>query len=225
MKINLKYLLGVCCMSLILLACKKTTSPNFHFEYFGLEEGRYVIYDVVEITHDAELDQHDTLRYQLKTKWSIEYEDNEGRPGREYHVFQRATSTDPWVLTDVWYGLYDGIRAELVEENVRRVKLVFSPSISKEWDANAYNMEDVLDCYYRDIHGDTLLNGVSFDSTVVVEQASYGNLIDSLRMYEMYAKHIGLIYKHVKDNVYEIGETEVSSGKELYMTYVSSGIE
>lgn len=225
MKINLRYLLGVCCLSLGLLACKKTDPPKFHYEYFGYEEGRYVIYDVMEITHDADLDQHDTLRYQLKTKWSIEYIDNEGRAGREFHVFQRASANDPWVLTDVWYGLYDGIRAELVEENVRRVKLVFAPSISKEWDANAYNMEDELDCYYRDIHGDTILNGVSLDSTLVVEQASYANLIDSVRMYEMYAKHIGLVYKHFKDNVYEIGNPEVSTGKELYMKYVSSGIE
>ena len=63
-----------------LLSCKKTTAPNFHYEYFGYEQGRYVIYDVLDITHSTEaIIEHDTLRYQLKTVWGDPYIDNEDR--------------------------------------------------------------------------------------------------------------------------------------------------
>ncbi len=226
MKIKPVYLLTLLATFVALQACKKDEgAPDFHFGYFGMEEGRYVIYDVMEITHDQQVTQHDTLRYQLKTYWGDIYIDNEGREGREFHVFRRDSSTGVWALTDVWYGVYDGIRGELVEENKRRVKLVFAPTLSKEWDANAYNMDDLLDCYYRDIHQDTIINNVKLDSTLVVEQGTSYNLIDSLRMYEMYANHVGLVYKHFKDNTYQIGNPLVYKGKELYMTYVTHGYE
>lgn len=206
-------------------ACKESSPPQFHFDYFGLQPGRFVIYDVVEITHDAAINQHDTSMYQLKTYWGATYVDNEGRSGREFIRFTRATPSDPWSVSDVWYGLIDGIRAELVEENQRKVKLVFAPSYSKEWDANAYSIQDEMECYYRDIHGDTTINNVYLDSTLVVVQEGYNNLIDSVKRFEMYAKNIGLVYKYWKDNHYQFGSSEVVNGKELYYTFVTAGFE
>ena len=207
------------------LSCKKTTAPDFHYGYFGYEQGRYVIYDVLDITHSTEaIIEHDTLRYQLKTYWGDIYIDNEGREGKEFIRYFRNSSADAWALTDVYYGLYDGIRAELVEENQRRVKLVFAPTLSKEWDANAYNLDEVLDCYYDEIHQSYDVNGCSFDSTLIVEQADEGNGIDTIRKYEVYAKDVGLIYKHSKVNDYQF-QTTPQDGKEYYLTYVSHGFE
>ena len=210
---------------ILFIGCKQEDAPNFHFEYFGLAEGRFVVYDVVEINHDSGLLIHDTLRYQMKTYWGDVYVDNEGREGREYIVYKRDSVNHPWTLTDVWHGVFDGIRGELVEENQRKVKLVFAPTLSKNWDANAYNLDDELDCYYRDIHSDTIINNYKFDSTLVVEQQTYNYLIDSVRMYETYAKHIGLVYKHHVDNHYQFGSTEVVIGKELYVSFITSGWE
>ena len=189
-------ILSVFVAVVVFSACKQDPAPQFHFEYFGLTQGRFVVYDVVEIDHDAALAKHDTSRYQMKTYWGDVYIDNEGREGHEFLIYKRDSVHHPWTLTDVWHGLYDGIRGELVEENQRSVKLVFAPTLSKLWDANAYNLYDELECYYRDIHQDTIINNYKFDSTLVVEQESYANLIDSVRMYETYAKHIGLVYKH-----------------------------
>jgi hypothetical protein len=218
-------------LSLIVLAgvsmvsCKQDPPPNFHFEYFGLEEGRYVVYDVVEVDHDAALGLHETTSYQLKTYWGQEYIDNEGRSGREFIRYKRDSAADSWVLTDLWHGVYDGIRGELIEENQRVVKLVFAPTLSKSWDANAYNLDGELDCFYRDIHQDTIISNHKFDSTLVVEQDEFSSLIDTVRMYEMYAKNVGLIYKHYVDNHYQFSSDEVVNGKEIYYTYVTHGFE
>lgn len=211
---------------LALASCKKQTAPDFHYEYFGLETGRYVIYDVTEIAHDTQLAiEHDTVQYQLKTVWAGEYIDNEGRTASEFRRYKRDTPSDDWVLSDIWTGIYDGIRGELVEENQRVVKLVFAPTFSKEWDANAYNTLGELDCYYSSIHVDNTVGGINFDSTVVVEQADYGSLIDTLRMYEIYAKHVGLIEKFQKDLKYNFGDPEPKFGTEVYYEYVSHGFE
>lgn len=212
-------------------SCKKTETPNFHFEYFGYESGSYVIYDVVEITHDKQVEQHDTLHYQLKTKWGEEFIDNEGRSGKEYLRFTRTNDSEPWVLTDKWHGIIDGIRAELVEENQRLIKLVFSPTLYKEWDLNAYNVNGEASSYYRNIHQDTTINGVLIDSVLTVEyDEGYSSKIDSVNSYEMYAKGIGLIYKHYINNHFQFlvngqVDPEVNIGRELYFSYKSSGKE
>lgn len=224
MKNNWFLLLAIAILA-ILGSCKQDDPPKFHFEYFGMQQGRYIIYDVTSIHHDAAVGVHDTSIYQVKAYWGNDYIDNEGRVGREYRLFRRDSITGPWVITDVWHGVIDGTRAELIEENQRIVKLVFAPTLSKEWDANAYNIFDVQDCYYRDIHQDTVINGQSFDSTLVVEMESVGNLIDSIRIYDMYAKHYGLVYKHMMQNTYNIGAQSPVFGDEFYMKYNSSGFE
>ena len=221
----LKYLPVLIVSILVIIGCKKEPAPLFHKEYFGLTEGRYVVYNVIEIDHDQALNQHDTSYYQLKTKWGDIYIDNEGREAREFLRYTRATSADSWALQDLWTGIIDGIRGELIEENQRTVKLVFAPTLSKEWDANAYNVKGELDCYYRDIHSDTIVNGYAFDSTVVVEQDEFVSLIDTVRKYEQYAKNVGLIYKYYKDNHYQPFVSEVVNGKEVYYEYAGSGIE
>jgi hypothetical protein len=225
MKTSTRYITLIGLFAVILLACKKDPVPNFHREYFGNEQGQFVVYDVMEITHDQALAQHDTVYYQLKTVWGDTVIDNEGRVAREFNRYTRAVVSDPWQFSDLWTGLIDGIRAELMEENQRTVKLVFAPTLSKSWDANAYNMQGELDCYYREIHQDTIINGNSFDSTVTVEQDDFTSLIDTVRKYEVYAKGVGMVYKHFKDNHYQFTSSEVVNGKEVYMTFVSSGYE
>lgn len=208
-----------------LFACKKTSPPDFHREYFGLEPGRFVVYDVLSINHDSQLGLHDTTYYQLKTVWGDTVIDNEGRIAREYLRYLRADANSNWALQDVWTGVIDGIRAELMEENQRTVKLVFAPTISKIWDANAYNMLDEIECTYTNIHQDTLINGISLDSSLIVDQDEYFSLIDTVKKYEVYAKGVGLVGKYFRDNHYQFGSSEVVLGTELFYEIVSTGIE
>lgn len=228
MKNTTTYILSGLILLTAIVACKKNPAPNFHYDYFNLGEGKYVIYDVVEITHDDDLNQHDTLVYQLKTVWGDPYIDNEGRNATEFLRYKRNSPSDPWQYSDVWTGIIDGIRAEIVEENQRVVKLVFAPTLQKTWDANAYNMMEELNCYYREIHQDTIVGGVAFDSTLVVEQANESNAIDTIRKFEVYAKNVGLIYKFSRDLNFQYdmsGAPYLNEGKEIFYTYSSSGIE
>lgn len=213
---------------ILIVGCTPNPTPSFHHNYFGMEQGRYVIYDVIEIVHDDDLNQHDTTIYQLKTYWADTFVDNEGRIAREFKRYVRASSNDPWLFQDLWTGIIDGIRAELIEENQRVVKLVFAPTMSKQWDANAYNTLGSQICSYRDIHGDTLIDNYNFDSTLVVEQEQFNSLIDSVRRFDMYAKKVGLIYKYERDLHYQInGQSQIylNEGTERYYRFVSTGIE
>ena len=181
---------------------------------------------LLRLSTDKNLGIHDTITYQLKTKWGEEYKDNESREGREYLRFKRDSSVDDWEITDKWHGLINGNKAELINENQRQIKLVFSPSLSKQWNANAYNSDENLECYYRDIHGDTTINGIHLKNTLVVETDWTPNPIDDKRYFEVYAKGIGLVYKHYRNNkFFSFNDNEVGIGKEVYYSFHSTGIE
>jgi len=224
-RISLIFTIALAAIVVTFTSCEQEPAPQFHFEYFGLQEGRYVIYDVVEVEHDDAIQIHETTTYQLKTVWGAEYIDNEGRSAREFKRYKRDTPTDPWVYTDLWTGVYDGIRAELTEENQRIIKLVLAPTLLKQWNANTFNTMPETDCYYRDIHDDTIINNVQFDSTLVVEIDEFISLIDTVHNYEIYAKDVGLIYKHFVDNHYQFSSSAVILGTEVYYTYVEHGME
>lgn len=209
------------------IGCKKKTETiSMHLNYFGLTSGKYVIYNVKEMEHDETVGQHDTLTYQLKTYIGQEYIDNQGRKAREFHRYKRNTNVDPWILNDVWTILIADYKAELVEENQRTIKLVFSPTSDKKWNPNAFNTYDALEYSYSNIHKPLTFNGVSFDSTLVVEQGSFNSLIDFQTMHEVYATNVGLVskvYKNLKISGFDT--LNVKKGNEIYYNFVEHGFE
>lgn len=212
---------------LLVLSCKKDATPfNFHYDYFPLQHGHYVTYSVDHIIIDDALGQDDTLHYFIKAKIGDTITDNEGRVARRYERYFRTDVSQPWVLQDIWTTIIDNGRAELMEENQRTIKMVFAPTKFKEWNCNAYNTQDALDCYYRDLHVSASINGYSFDSTVTVEQEDFRSLVDYRRKYEQYAKGVGMYYKHYKHlRILNGDSTNVVKGTEIYMRLTGYGIE
>ncbi len=211
------------------VACKKKDKsiPPMHEEYFGLTPGRYIIYDVTEINHDEDATiPHDTSYYQLKTLIGQEYIDNSGRTTREYLRYIRPDVNTNWGLKDTWTTIIENWRAELVEENQRLIKLVFAPTLNKEWNINAFNAQAELNAFYNDVHTKRVLNNITYDSTVQVEQENFFSLIDYRVKHEIYAKHIGLVYKSFKDlKIQNFDTLDVRKGKELLYKCTSFGFE
>jgi hypothetical protein len=213
---------------LLVLSCKKEqVSIDLHYDYFGLNAGRFITYDVREIRHDSgAIIAHDTLNYQLKTVIGDTVIDNEKRIARKFLRYKRANSTQSWVLSDIWTTIIVDRRAELVEENQRVVKLVFAPTLSKVWDLNAFNQQTKLDCYYRNLHESSVINGISFDSVIVVEQEDFPSFVDYRRKYEVYANGVGLVYKYYKDlKIQNFDSLNVTNGKELFYKVTGYGFE
>lgn len=216
---------------LVLLAfsgCKKSeeTTIDFGFEYYDLTPGRFIIYDVVEISHSQGASGSDTSIYQLKTVIGDTVQDNEGRTARKYLRYKRLNPGDSWSLEDVWTTIIHDYKAELVEENVRSVKMVFAPTTEKIWNANSYNTLPELECTYDAIGETYSVGNQNFESSIIVEQADELNLIEYKRKYEVYAKGIGMIKKHYQDlNINNFDVSNISEGKELFMNFVSFGVE
>jgi hypothetical protein len=198
-----------------------------HLNYFGLIPGRYVLYEVQEMFHDAVLSPaHDTTRYQLKTLIGPEFIDNEGRKAREFRRFKRSDSSQDWVETDLWTAIIENYKAELVEENQRIVKLVFAPTSDKTWNPNAFNTQEELNYSYTDIHIPKTFNGFSFDSTITVFQEEFTSMIDFKKKHETYATNIGLVSKTYKNlTIANFDSLNVKKGTEIHYKCIGYGYE
>ena len=199
-------------------ACKKKEPEviDLKYDYFQLVEGAYVTYDVTYIFHDEALLKHDTVVYQIKTVVGDSVIDNAGRVARKFNRYIREASTDPWATKDVWTGIITDGRAELVEENQRKVKLVFAPTEDKTWDINYFNSDGKVTASYDSIDVSRSIQGLDFYNTLIVRQKNYITLIDEINNFEIYARNVGMIFKQEKSLKYNFGETIPNYGTEYY---------
>ena len=228
MKIYRFYISLLVLLIVAVVSCKKQdAAPQFHYDYFDLTQGRYIDYDVMEINHDVDQAiEHDTSYYQMRTLIGDTAIDNQGRIARKFLRYKRANTLGTWVLSDVWTALITENRAELIEENQRIIKLVFAPTLSKEWNPNAFNMYAEMTSYYSNIHDLQNVGPLVFDSALIVEQEDFFSLIDKKRKYEVYAKGVGLVKKYYKDlTIANFDTLNVQKGKELYYTCFAYGIQ
>lgn len=220
----MKKFLPILLIMLIVMACKKSEdAPDFGYEYFGLTEGRYVSYDVMEISHDI---TSDTLKYILKTVVGENIVDNQGRTAKKLYRYAYDWETNELIDERVWTSIIDQGRGEVVEENQRKIRMVFAVTIDKTWDVNAFIPEEEQEVFYEDIDLPYTINNFSLESTVRVEYEDYFTLVDYNRKYEVYAKNIGLVHRSFKNLVISnFDTTNIQSGTEVHYSLRDYGVE
>ncbi len=229
MKASLRFFLISAIGSFLLLSsCKKELVNSNQFlysSYYELQSGKFIEYDVMEITHDENASvQHDTNYYQLKCIIEDTFTDNAGRLAFNYVRYKRINSSESWIQSDLWSTIVFNNKAELVEENQRIVKLVFPVSEFTTWNPNQFNTDGKLNCSFTDIHKSRVINGFTFDSTLIVEQENKRNLIEFKRKYEVYANRVGMVKKYYKDiQISNFDTLNIKSGKEIFMTLTNFG--
>jgi hypothetical protein len=218
-------------LTTLMLSCKKdiTPEPQFHYDYYSLETGKYVVYEAMEIRHDVQaLIQRDTNRFFLKTVIGESITDLEGDTAYKFFRYTKNNISDEWVIKDVWTTKLKNRRAELVEENQRLVKLVFAPTSDKVWDMNAFNADPKQNVRYdiESLHQSRTINTMNFDSTVQVNQQDFFSLVDHRKKFEVYAKGVGLIYKFYKDNdILNFDTLNIRFGREVHYRVIDHGTE
>lgn len=219
-------------LMLCLYSCKKDEvnvlipEKDRFTEYFGLQVGRYIEYDVIEIHHDDAVDIHDTLKYILKVKIEDTLIDNKGDIAYKYERSYWDSYNQIWQMKDVWVAKITDKYAQLVEENIIKSKLYFPVSFDFEWNRNLFNDQEEDIVKYSSVHEAKTLTNILFDSTLTVSKDTYFTLVDFRKDYEVYAKNIGLISKTYKNlRISNFDTLKVKTGDELFYTVVKFGIE
>jgi len=187
---------------IIFTSCTKDSDlppEDMGYAYFPYTPGDYRLYQVDSTYYDDFFDTVKTYSFQLKEVYESYFYDSENRQCIRIERWVKMTDTTDWYLRDVWYSCLTNSVAEKLEENVRFTRLAFPVRRSTEWNGNAFNNLDEQICEYDNIDDPMSFGLLSFDSTATVIQQVSSNLIEDINQYEIYARHVGLVYKKFRD--------------------------
>ena len=187
---------------------------NLGLEFFPLEAGRYIDYQVEDIQYTV-LNPPDTNRYQIRELIGEEFTDIEGNPAFRLERYRRADANVPWRLDSVWQIKRNATQAIVIQNNRALIKLIFPLEEGVEWVGTAFfrntRTDTIIDPNTLDTTiaetfiGDKYevnnfnqpltLGSFSFDSTLTVIQKNDSDRVDIDRRTEVYAANVGLVYK------------------------------
>lgn len=227
MRRQIIFLSGVVALSLLIFSCRKDSDYQWidtGSEYYPNEIGYYIVYDVDSTYYDDF--NHTIFRdtFQIKEVFESSFLDQQNREARRIERWYKYNDTSEWVLKDVWHSVKTNFRVEKIEENERFVRLIFPISEYSSWDGNAMNDKGYQKYEFDNVNNSFSFDTFTFDSTCKVLQANSSNLIDEKLQYEIYAKHIGLVYKKYKVIKKDYVTSQIVSGVDYVWRYNSSGI-
>jgi len=229
------YLFFISVITLLSACTESIVEPDdLGFDYFPLEQGRWITYQVDSVVHDHALNIHNHFSFQVKEVVDSAFIDNEGETAYRMERFKRPDDSFPWTLSDVWTIKRNNARAERVEENIRTIRLTFPIREGKTWDFNAENTNDIWQSEILTTEASFAIDENEFDDVCEVSYRQNLNLADAEICTGIYARDIGLIYFRldtVRFNTFPFfgGEDwedeDIDIGREIEMQYLDHGIE
>jgi hypothetical protein len=195
-----------------------TTEPLS--DYQPLSVGKYITYRIDSLVFTAFGRVEETHKYRVKHVIEAQITDNLGRPSyRVYRYLSDSTGTAPWQASGSYFITPLNDQIELIEDNLRFIKLHSPISNGFSWKGNKYlppnpygtvytfsnddNMED-WDFYYDGTPTSFSYKGINYDDVITVEQeneainvpitdvTAYGALSVAV---DRYSKNIGLVFR------------------------------
>ena len=196
------------------------------FDYFPIELGRYVDYEVDSIYHDVPAGVQDTFHFYVREFIDTTFFDAENRPSNRIERYYKEDLSAIWNLRDVWVANRTNTSAQKVEENVRFVKLVFPVASEVTWNGNAQNVFETWDYEYEDLFIPKTIGDTIYANTVTVVQRNRENLLESEIAKEIYARGVGMVYKRLDTLKFSLenGISELETGVEFEMTAIGTGV-
>mgnify|MGYP001157815780 CR=1 FL=1 len=230
--------LAIC--SFVIFSCKK--SEEFKTvalsDYIPLATGKYITYRVDSTVFTDFGRATEVHKYQVKHVIDAQITDNLGRPSyRVYRFIRDSVNAQSWTLSQPWQasGSYFITpllnQVELVEDNLRFIKMHLPVKNGYNWKGNKYlppdpygplysfsnddNMED-WDFYFDGESSSFSYSGINYTDVYSIEQANeaFNVPITNLTAYaaktrsvEKYSKNIGLVYRE-----YELWEYQPNPG-------------
>lgn len=212
------------CLCFSLLACKdekEDLQVDPVSDYMPLEVGKYITYRVDSLVFVDFQRFPETHKYQVKHVVDAEMTDNLGRKSyRIYRYINNEDASGEWAADGTYFITPLQNRIEVIEDNLRVIKLQAPVREGTNWKGNSYLPSDPYDpfgynfsndddmhnweFYYSFYDQSTTIEGQTYNEVYTVEQQNdFSNvpIVDALsygyknRATEKYAKGIGLVYR------------------------------
>ena len=228
-----------------LVSCEKKTE-DFNSdkleEYVPTEVGKYIRYRLDSVLYVNFGQKDSTVYYQAKDVVEEAFKDDKDRTSLRVVRYLRDTlETQAWVPTMTYVITPDRNKVEVVENNLRFIKLILPLTEGSSWKGNTYvnlNSTDPAwdfdylfdwDYTYENMGSDfTVFGGKSIPNTVTINQRDevIGIPTDpngySERNFsvEVYAKGIGLVSKNFLHTEYQPGNPGYTNGYGIRMKMI-----
>jgi hypothetical protein len=179
-------------------SCKKSkdeVEPYKGKDYFPVNIGHEVVYDVRLITYDNFTGIWDTAAYQIKEITDSTFKDSQNRETQRIVRYIDNDTTAGFIPYKVWTANLTTSTGQREEDNIRYIKLNFPQNLNMTWDGNSLNTLRLQYYKYISLHAPLTLNGIPYDSTCTVLQQKDSDLTKNYFSEEKYATNVGMIYK------------------------------
>lgn len=189
-------LFAVLLTTLALTGCETDLAPQAlpEHDYFPLQTGRFVVYDVEETRYALNANPV-TQRYQLKEVTGPAFLDAARQTAYQLIRSRRTASDQPWLPDSLWTTRLSTNEAIRAENGQEIVKLVFPVSDFLIWNANRHNTREADGYELRNVGLLFRVQATEFPETVTVVAQEDSTLIALDKRLEVYARQVGMVYR------------------------------
>lgn len=192
-----------------------TDAANFGSDYFPLAIGHTIEYSVDSLKYNTFTRDTDFVHVLFKDEIVSEFTDNTGRDSYAIERSVRSDSNAAWQGQLTYYATRGNYQIEVVENNLRFIKLVFPVNVNTTWKGNVYipsstsNLDELKwyydwDYTYSNINQDFDNGEMNVPNSMVVSYEQLTNDSTAKTQYsnytnykESYARTIGLTYREL----------------------------
>ncbi|PMD98629.1 hypothetical protein BWI97_03630 [Siphonobacter sp. BAB-5405] len=191
----MKKVYAVLFLALSVWSCKPAdTEPASDYDYFPLEKGNFVIYDVTQTQYALAQDSVQS-QYQIKELVADAFTGLDGESSFRLERYRRNSQQQAWAIDSVWTARRTLNQAIRTENNVPYVKLWFPVYPKQTWNGNVLNSNDPDEYEVTQKDQPLKIGSNDFSKTLTVVQENKVSAIDLVNRKEIYAKGVGLIYR------------------------------
>ena len=215
-------------VSFFVSSCKKKEEvrETKGSEYFPMKVGTVLYYDVDSFFFDPFFNKTDTVSTVLKEEVMEKLVDLSNDTIYRIELSTYNKNSFRWIVFQSFYRKIKDNFAIEVKDNIPEVKLYFPISSYKTrgstyaWNLNMFNQFEPKYIKYNRVFYNQSVNTVPYTNCVNVQLNRPISGIKNDYREEIYAKDIGLIYKHIDSSDYTTKNSKDSftrSGKEIFL--------
>lgn len=200
----MKSILLVLAGALLISSCSKENNDSpaaveLGYNYFPTDSGIIRYYSADSTYWDANNNgQLGNVAFEIKEVISGTFYDAQNRLTMRVERFRKDQNGN-WVIWKVLADNRTSTTAERAIDNIRYIKLIFPAKAGSAWNGNSFNTYDAQEYQITDENIADIVNGNTYDKTLVVLQNDYLDAIHQEYATEKYADGVGMIYHRNKN--------------------------
>ncbi len=219
---QLKNFLAVLFLIAGLTSCKKEENlPDLpmYETYLPLELGSSFLYQVDSLTYISQTTIPDSVHWFERETIDSIYTTLDGKKAFSVNYF-RGNDTLNMTLDHVYLLIKNTNNVEERRLGLNTAIISFPVNEGVSWNGNLnYPSKYPINFRFRNLHQPLVLETISLDSTLIVEQYKEFNFIQDIYFYDVYANNIGRVYSERRDIETQPGDKTGTLIKKALINY------